>query len=511
MKTFTTLKNLSLTLITTLIIGCSSNVEEIIVNEKNLEFNDNLQSRVNSNVSKFYKAPESFEITKEINFNNLKNDDSQELQSAIDNMSTNLGIDNYGKIIIPRGEYYLADIVMKSNITIEIEEGTVIHAGISKKFNQVIFGFGDRTGAIKNSGLIGVGSGFVIDLRENNKNRNMIVCAVRDVENFIISNFTIEDKISVFASILVDITDVDGPNWPKSGVIQKIDQKLAHRGYGLIQAYAANKVLFKDLSCDGGVTLRIETDNRLMKSLNKNKSVPNIGGVRNISANNISNRNGLAALMLSPHFMKNGKVTANNISSVNSSFTIRIERGFVEIFAENNTITGDDHKATIEDTYGAGSVGAIYKRGGGIFVARLKPEFASVAFNEAGFKAGTFSSNSRITNDSTTYGNSSQMNFNHRLYMPCEERNKEYCRYKIGKDAIFHGPTLAGVFDNTIKGTGLVTTGSYNIDIDVDESILKSYPVGIPKTVTIDNTTQEIKGRRDCKVTFKDCPIPSNN
>ncbi len=503
------LKNVYLTFLTALIISCSSNVEEVIEGEENLKFKTNLQAKINSNTSRFYTAPESFEITENLNFNNQKNDDSQELQSAINNLSDNLDANTYGKIIIPNGEYYFADIIMKSNITVEVEEGTVIHAGVSQRFNQVIFGFGDRTGAIQNSALIGLGSGFTIDLRENNKNRNMIVCAVRDVENFMISNFSIEDKISVFASILVDITDVNGPNWPKGGVIQKIDQKLAHRGYGLIQAYAADKVLFKDLSCDGGVTLRIETDNRLMKDLNKNKNVPNIGGVRNVFADNISNRNGLAALMLSPHFMKNGRVMADNISSVNSSFTVRIERGFVEIFAADNTITGDDHKAAIENTYGTGSVADIYKRGGGIFVARLKPEFAEAAFDEAGFKAGTFSSNSRITNISTTYGNTGHMNFNHRLYMPCEERNTVYCRYKIGKDAIFHGPTLAAVFDNTIEGNGPESTGSYNINLNVDESALKSFPIGIPTTVIINNATTEIRGRKDCKVQFKDCPIPS--
>ncbi|TCI84414.1 Iota-carrageenase [Tenacibaculum sp. M341] len=503
------LKSVYLTFLTTLILGCSSNVDEVMENDETTKLENNVQARINSNISRFYKAPENFEIINNIQFNNNKNDDSVELQTAIDNMSDDLGVNDYGKIIIPKGEYYLADIIMKSNITIEVEEETIIHAGISFKNNQVIFGFGDKTGGIENSALIGTGSGFVIDLRKNKKNRNMIVCAVRDVENFMISNFIIEDKISVFASILVDITDVNGPNWPKNGVIQKIDQKLAHRGYGLIQAYAANKVLFKDLSCDGGVTLRIETDNRLMKELNKGKNVPNIGGVRNVFAENISNRNGLAALMLSPHFMKNGRVVADNISSVNSSFTVRVERGFVEIFAENNTITGDDHKAAIDSIYGSGSVAAVYKRGGGIFVARLKPEFANAAFNEVGFKAGTFSSNTTITNVSTTYGNTGHMNFNHRLYMPCEERNTVYCRYKIGKDAIFHGPTLAAVFNNNIEGSGPETTGSFRINIDVDESVLKSFPPGIPKTVIIDNNTAEIRGRRDCKVEFKDCPIPT--
>ncbi|WP_299183930.1 Iota-carrageenase [uncultured Aquimarina sp.] len=502
--------NYVLILLTFLFIGCSDNIEDFIPETENI-ITEESKNRLNVDTNDFYKEPESFSIIKNLVTdygvnNNDNNNDSPKLQEAIDDISNQLNGNTFGKLIIPNGNYYFTDIVMKSNITIEIDQNAVLFSQPGIKRNQTMFRFGDRGPRITNAAIIGKGKGFTVDLRRN-PSRNLIVCAVRDVRNFKISNFTIEDKNSVFASILVDIGVINGvANWSKDGIIEKIKQNNALRGYGLIQAYAANNVYFNNLDCDGGVTLRIETDNLAMKSVNKGRMIPNIGGVNDIVAKKIISRNGLAALMLSPHFMENGTVTAGNIRSFNSSFAVRIERGFVEIFAANNSINGNQHRTNVESQFGAGSVEEVYKRGGGIFAARLTPAAAANSFAIAQFKAGTFSSNTRISNIKATYGTTGQLNFNHRLYLPCEERNSNgLCKERFGKDVVFHGPSLAAVYDNTIPGNGPDSEGSYNVNTLINSNSAIGFPNNGGNRIKIDHTTPLIRGRKGCRITFTDC------
>lgn len=54
-----------------------------------------------------------------------------------------------------------------------------------------------------------------------------------------------------------------------------------------------------------------------------------IGGMDNIVGRNISCTDGNAAVMISPHSMKNGVVTVDGVKSVDCGFGVRIANGFV--------------------------------------------------------------------------------------------------------------------------------------------------------------------------------------
>ena len=80
---------------------------------------------------------------------------ADELNTLIDKLSKAVG----GKITIPKGDYILREVNLKSNIQIYIESGVTIKMDDAKKGKQMIFIIGSEEGkeCVANVRIIGVG------------------------------------------------------------------------------------------------------------------------------------------------------------------------------------------------------------------------------------------------------------------------------------------------------------------------------------------------------------------
>ena len=88
-------------------------------------------------------------------------------------------------------------------------------------------------------------------------------------------------------------------------------------GYGLAQLQSADHLHFENLDGEGGVTLRLETG---------------IGGgyVGNITADNITCRDGFAAIMTEPHCQRNGRFVVKGVRSLGCNVAVLTNGGYVD-------------------------------------------------------------------------------------------------------------------------------------------------------------------------------------
>ncbi len=290
--------------------------------------------------SRYYTPPTSFAVdvnlVEDYGVDNTQysEDDTAELQAAIDYVSSNGG----GRITLPKGYYTFAWVYLKSNVHIEIEAGTVIRPTAQEMYqanaysdpywkNYHIFML-DHTSTsnqtyLENMSITGVGGQYTIDLAgvENTKIRCFQAVMAR---NFLISDAIILDDETIFAAV-----EFDGRNFnnvvigPEYGVVKNIDNYNSIYGYGLMQMQYGRNILFSDLYSLGGVTVRLESH---LGGYYETDCIEYIDG---IVARDIRCENGHAAVMLSPHFVKNGWVDIRNISGVACESSLLIEGGFV--------------------------------------------------------------------------------------------------------------------------------------------------------------------------------------
>lgn len=276
----------------------------------------------NSNL--FYTEPNEDiknNITNYPDTNNELNDgdDSSEFKSEINRISREGG----GILKIPAGYYYLNSIPLKSNVHLQFDSGaTIIPAttNTSRIFNLGMVN--NETGRIENVSITSSGTDkFTVDFTNPAFfNQNIAFIRVGRINNFKLSDFTIHDRRTSLASITISYvgnTSETKP-WSSNGVIENINQTNSHTGYGLIQGYAGDHLLFKNIECEGGITLRLETDDRTMKDEIKDGTKE--GGVKNIFAYDIRGTKGLTTIMLSPHFCKNGTITIDKVKATGSCF-----------------------------------------------------------------------------------------------------------------------------------------------------------------------------------------------
>ncbi|BAX81103.1 glycosyl hydrolase family 28-related protein [Labilibaculum antarcticum] len=333
---------------------------------------------------------------------NDKKDDSKKLQRAINELSA---MKNGGRIIVPAGTYYFSMINLKSNVHIEIENDVIIHpAPRTDNKNYAVFLMGDNKTIVKNVSVRGLGGNFTVDLR-NLKNKNVTVFRLNNSDNFLLANFDVKDEMTKFSSIAFGYTDYKG-GYTKSrnGVVKNASTDNSHYGYGLVQAQAGHNILFKNLSGEGGVTLRLETGNNKMNKLQ-------VGGISDIFAKNIACENGNSAVMISPHGIQNGHVEVDGVKSVNCGFAVRIGNGYVK-------------KDQIK----------------------------------LGVKPGSYASTSKVQNVTATFGETAQVKSKHFKYMPVDLRKKIQ---KTDDPKVHIAPSIAAVV-NDAAGEG---KGKYKIEV----------------------------------------------
>ena len=264
--------------------------------------------------------------------NDFTTDDSNQLQTAINDISNNGG----GTLIIPAGNYTFEEISLKSNVHIDIHKDVTIRpTDRADTKNYGIFNLGPKgDDPIENVTITTRSSGgrFTVDLRQVN-NMNVGVYRCSKVTNFIIANLNVEDKHTKFSLLATGGDEYNGNYiFPVNGIVKDIHINNAHYGYGNVQTQSAENILFKDLSGNGGATLRLETGFTGLNNLqgtNLPSGVKRVGGIHKIVGRNISSTNGNSAVMVSPHALHNGTVDIEGVIAVNSGFAIRIEGGFV--------------------------------------------------------------------------------------------------------------------------------------------------------------------------------------
>lgn len=253
--------------------------------------------------------------------NDFATDDSPQLQRAIDELSRQGG----GRLLIPAGNYSFAGIALASGVHLAFEPGAVVRpAAQGNQKNYFLFGLGIESDAVEAVSVQSAvpGQSFTIDLTQAD-NPNVAVFALRNVEGFYFSDILIADSQTKFSSFTLGITPYDGAYYmPRNGIIRNCQTTNADYGYGLVQAQAAKNVLFENLQGQGGVTLRLETGETKMNNLQQ-------GGLHDIVGRGIACTDGNAAVMISPHAMRNGIITIDGVEAVNSGFAVRIDPGFV--------------------------------------------------------------------------------------------------------------------------------------------------------------------------------------
>ncbi|MER2490765.1 hypothetical protein [Catenovulum sediminis] len=418
--------------------------------------------------SDFYTEPTNFNVTRDLvqdyGVNNADTvDDTDIMQQALDEMSTELG---GGKLIIPAGDYYFRSVHLRSNVHLEVEQGATFYMAQGGGWNVWMFEMGnDNEGKAENFSLVGLGDGFTIDLsidRTADQNERVAVFKMGDIENFKFANFKINDNKTIFASFLVGITERDNDiHWPVNGIIENIDQSNSLFGYGLVQMYGADNILFRNLHSEGGITLRMETDNLTMKDYGK-------GGIRRIFAEDIRGTNCLAPVMFGPHFQENGSVQVNGVTATSCGFAVRVDDGFVELFSPaGESYTRDGWRTAVEDEIGQGCAAQPYKRGVNQWASRINPvnNCLDVVHQKYGLKPGWFEE-SYIYNVTVINGQNAHLKQNQLDYFSLTNPNcNNVClpttEHWSRRGNVYIGPAIGGVFDKNEAGV------DYHFNINV--------------------------------------------
>lgn len=250
-----------------------------------------------------------------------KSEDTERLNAIINELHKNGG----GKINIKSGEYAFKNVILKSNIHITIESGTVIKMNHSKEGNTTLFNLGriNNQPAVENVKIIGLGTvenrpKFILEKKENRFYR---VFSIGYVKNVLIVNFKIEDDLTKAAAIAFNPSKSgeESANIAENVTIANIELTGGSIGYGLVQTNVGKNLLLKNLSCQGGMTCRIEAHTGRQYDL----------GVDNIVVKNVASINGKAAVLLQPHSVVNGRILVDGAKSEGSTWTLFLKNGFV--------------------------------------------------------------------------------------------------------------------------------------------------------------------------------------
>lgn len=259
-----------------------------------------------------------------------KSNDGQVLQGAIDELSAAGG----GVVRIPKGSYQLSNVRLRSNISLEIEGGTVITLPLSQpNANTSLFILGEAGTLIKNVAIKGVGGRFLIDVRGAGGRPRIF--SFKNVHNFTVSDVDIIDAKTTFPMMTFSPCEKNDEEifGPTDGLIINASAYDCHYGYGLVQAHGARRVHFENLYGVGGVTLRFETG---AKEINNRQ----FGGVFDVSGKNITGRDGNAVVMIAPHSMHNGVVRVEDVTSYGCGAGVRVEGGYISKKYSAEGLTG---------------------------------------------------------------------------------------------------------------------------------------------------------------------------
>ncbi|MDP2596906.1 hypothetical protein [Alteromonas stellipolaris] len=395
-------------------------------------------------------------------------DDTEIMQQALDDMSNNLG---GGKLFIPAGDYYFRSVHLRSNVHVEVDENARFHMAPGGGYNVWMFEMGNGAqGKAENVSLVGLGKGFTIDLsidRTPELNERVAAFKMGDIENFRFANFSIEDNKTIFASFLVGVTQRDNDlYWPVNGIIEDITQRNSLFGYGLVQTYAADNILFRNLHSEGGITLRLETDNLSMKDFGK-------GGIRDIFAENIQGTDCLAPVMFGPHFQENGSVQVNGVVSNGCGYAVRVDEGFVELFSpQGESYTRNEWSDEVNATFGNGCADVTYARGANQWATRITSTKSCLdaVHNRYKLKPGWFAE-SYVYNVTANFDINANLKLDNLNFIAscdniCIAAPEQWAR----RGQIFLGDSVAAIANEQMQGV------DYNFNINIEQPTSNGFP-----------------------------------
>ena len=314
------------------IVSCSgdstSSPQEEAIEEEEEEEEENNFPRLTANEDRFYvnQIPDNEVIvTLSGNHNSA---DSALLNQEIETLSNAGG----GIIKIIDGTYYLLNIVLRSNVHIKFDSNVTIEPDLSGNTlnkNLNIFEIGNEF-LVENVAItssqeddIDTNTWFNVNIPTGDYN-GIRLAEFSYAHNFKISGINISDTNSKFSSIVLNLPDSGSKDEiANNGIIKDIIATDAHVGYGIIQIQTGITILCKNLDGEGGSTMRVETG---VAQLNADNQLT----VDDIVGRDITLKFGDGAVTFSPHRVDQGRVDVENITSINSSYAVRLAAGFLD-------------------------------------------------------------------------------------------------------------------------------------------------------------------------------------
>ncbi|MGB5418012.1 T9SS type A sorting domain-containing protein [Algibacter sp.] len=340
-----------------------------------------------------------------------------------------------GTITVQAGTYRILEVPLKSNVHIEMDAGTtILPYNPTPGVNNAMFD-ADNNAGITNFSIIGVGGKFNFDLTGLASTLRIRVINFKYCSNFKIANFHIIDSYTEFSSLAFGtnyttsngvINSVRGV--PQNGIIENASMVNGHYGYGLVQTQAGKNILFRDLSCVGGVALRLETGFDLIQYTSG--ALFEAIKLTNIYGRNLECTNGQSALQLSPHTLDQGFFDMRNITATSCEGGVVWSAGFTTDEQETNGLT-----------------------------------------------PGSFDSSSIVRNVTAIFGQDAQLHPSKRLrYIPCQLRVERSNGIGISTTLNIdgesrNGPAIGAVLSEQDK------PGHYDIDLPVSEVTAIGYNI----------------------------------
>jgi hypothetical protein len=280
--------------------------------------------------------------------------DTAAFARAIAAASANGSVTRPGVVYVPKASYALANVNLRSNVTVTVEGGSTIRLAGSATGNSAVFYLGNYASGeaswIDNVKVTGVNGTFTIDVSRTTAPRGHGF-TVKNVRHFEISNVqgVLENSAtsgrlpsSQAAFITFHSTPASQPGGtlyhPIDGLIKDISVTGAPYGYGTTQVTAGESLDFENISSTGGISLRMETDG-------------NSDELKDVTAHNIICRNGHAAVSFSPHDQNNGAVHVYDVNAVSCSEGVRVA---------GNPATGDGGRFVGATVTGATIVSGLF-------------------------------------------------------------------------------------------------------------------------------------------------------
>jgi hypothetical protein len=269
-----------------------------------------------------------------------------------------------GVVYVPRATYALANVSLRSNVTVNVEAGTTMRIAAGATGNSAIFYLGNYASGeaswIDNVTVTGVNGTYTMDVARSDAPRGHGF-TIKNVRHFEVSN--VQGILSNSAtsglppsSQAAFVTFHSTPAsklggtlyHPVDGLIKNVSVTNAPYGYGTTQVTAGEALDFENISSTGGIALRMETDG-------------NSDVLDGVEAHGITCRNGHSAVSFSPHDQDNNDVHVYDVTAVSCSEGVRVAgnpaAGDGGTFA-NSTVTGATIVHGLFAQNPAGSLGA---------------------------------------------------------------------------------------------------------------------------------------------------------